>query len=58
MHPEVRRDKPGMCSECGMNLVPVKEKKKADEHTARDKHVGHSTRMFFRKFWVSLILKK
>lgn len=56
MHPEVRRDKPGMCPECGMNLVPVKEKKKGDERAARDKHVGHSTAMFFRKFWVSLAL--
>src|SRR3990167_3752723 len=24
MHPEVRQDKPGMCPECGMNLVPGK----------------------------------
>jgi len=22
MHPEVRRDKPGICAECGMALVP------------------------------------
>src|SRR3989338_5800143 len=25
-------------------------------HKIHDKHVGHSTAMFFRKFWVSLIL--
>lgn len=57
MHPEIRRDKPGMCPECGMNLVPAK-KKKAEEmnYGAHDKHAGHSTAMFFRKFWVSLIL--
>jgi Heavy metal binding domain len=24
MHPEVISDKPGKCSKCGMNLVPVK----------------------------------
>lgn len=65
MHLEVRRDKPGMCSECGMNLVS--EKKKADmnhgDHNksafikdTAGKHAGHSTAMFFRKFWVSFIL--
>ncbi len=53
MHPEVKRDKQVMCSECGMNLVP--EKRKHDEK-AYDKHVGHSTNMFLRKFWISLIL--
>lgn len=55
MHPEVRQDRPGMCPECGMNLVPAKKKAGA-EHDGHDKHVGHSTQMFFRKFWVSLIL--
>ncbi len=55
MHPEVRQDKPGMCPECGMNLVPAKGKK-AKDHEGHDKHAGHSTAMFFRKFWVSLIL--
>ena len=23
MHPKVKKDKPGSCSECGMNLVPI-----------------------------------
>ncbi len=29
MHPEVRSDKPGRCSKCGMRLVPEKEKQEA-----------------------------
>src|SRR3989344_4917359 len=55
MHPEIRQDRPGMCPECGMNLVPVKGKK-TTAHDGHDKHAGHSTNMFFRKFWISLIL--
>ena len=56
MHPEIRQDKPGMCPECGMQLVPAKKKKTDMDHGTRDKHAGHSTAMFLRKFWVSLIL--
>ena len=26
MHSEIKRDRPGMCPECGMNLVPEKKK--------------------------------
>ena len=26
MHPNVRRESPGMCPECGMALVPTKKK--------------------------------
>ncbi|MCL4545008.1 MAG: septum formation initiator family protein [Chloroflexi bacterium] len=29
MHPEVRSDRPGKCSECGMNLVPMTPPKQA-----------------------------
>ena len=66
MHPEVRRDKPGMCPECGMNLIKIQNAKiknqndnakfKNHEIQNHDKHAGHSTEMFLRKFWVSLIL--
>lgn len=56
MHPEVVRDKPGMCSECGMQLVPTRNKKSATAHEGHDKHAGHSTQIFFRKFWISLLL--
>ena len=50
MHPEIRQESTGMCPECGMQLVPAKKKKNAG------KHAGHSTAVFLRKFWVSLIL--
>lgn len=63
MHPEVVRDKPGMCPECGMNLVPVKAGKvRPATHVGHqgqgefNKHVGHSTNIFRAKFWVSLAL--
>lgn len=56
MHPEIRQDRPGMCPECGMQLVPAKKKKSDTEHGGHDKHAGHSTAMFLRKFWISLIL--
>lgn len=43
-----------------MQLVPSKTKQARSGHDAHDKHldkhIGHSTQMFFRKFWVSLIL--
>lgn len=67
MHPEVVRDMPGMCPECGMNLIPI-SKKKVDGHqghghevdVSRDsgihKHAGHHTESFLVKFWVALVL--
>lgn len=60
MHPEIRQDKPGMCPECGMALTRTKtDKKTTDKNGQKEihgKHKGHSTAMFLRKFWVSLIL--
>lgn len=62
MHPEVRKDKPGMCPECGMALVPVKKKSgRHNEHKEAgnedfNKHAGHSVNIFKAKFWVSFIL--
>lgn len=56
MHPEIRQESPGMCPECGMQLVPAKKKKSDMEQGGHDKHAGHSTAMFLRKFWVSLVL--
>ncbi|MFH1193105.1 MAG: heavy metal translocating P-type ATPase [Candidatus Jorgensenbacteria bacterium] len=62
MHPEVRETQPGMCPECGMHLVPVKEKPPArhgdgNGGTERfNKHEGHKTESFLKKFWVSLAL--
>ena len=60
MHPEVIRTRPGMCPECGMNLVPDKRVHSGSGHAGpKDdftKPEGHSTLQFKRKFWVSLIL--
>lgn len=58
MHPEVQRESPGMCPECGMRLVERRDKSKdaKDRKESHDKHEGHSTQMFLRKFWVSLVL--
>jgi len=65
MHPDVQQSTPGMCSECGMNLVPSKEKGVLHDHSttidkepthSADKHEGHNVNIFARKFWVSLVL--
>ncbi|MDP4001257.1 MAG: heavy metal translocating P-type ATPase [bacterium] len=60
MHPEIRSKAPGMCPECGMNLIPAKisEEKYTKHGTDQgfDKHTGHKTNIFKIKFWVSLIL--
>ncbi len=63
MHPEIQQSAPGMCPECGMNLVPAKNHKhhgtgEGDKFLGdtRDGHAGHSTELFLRKFWVSALL--
>ena len=68
MHPEVRQEKPGMCPECGMNLVPARKNDKpsvsppspkaTDGHgkAMEGKHAGHNTSSFLTKFWIVLIL--
>lgn len=58
MHPEIRQERPGMCPECGMSLVPASPDERAHEGAAgvHGKHAGHSTDAFKRKFWTSLIL--
>lgn len=57
MHPKVQQDKPGMCPECGMNLLPA-AKKHLHQETKEgfNKHEGHNVNIFARKFWVSLVL--
>ncbi len=55
MHPEILEESPGICHECGMNLITTSHKKHTD-HKEHDKHAGHSTEVFLKKFWVSLIL--
>lgn len=63
MHPEIAQDKPGMCPECGMQLVAASRKasdgtkKHAEKgHAGHDKHKGHKTSSFLRKFLVVLAL--
>lgn len=59
MHPEVRQEKPGMCPECGMSLVKTQhgaQHQAEHRNNGKEKHAGHSTRMFLRKFWVCLML--
>jgi len=56
MHPNIVQDKPGMCPECGMNLVQSEKRKVQKEHTEHDKHQGHHTEDFLKKFWISLVL--
>ncbi len=65
MHPEIIQNRPGLCPECGMNLIPAKIKKNDarpnDHHnnhhaSSFNKHEGHSPNIFKTKFWVSFIL--
>jgi P-type Cu2+ transporter len=59
MHPEVVQSKPGMCPECGMNLVPTKGRPSPHDHSSHaehDKHAGHRTNDFLTKFWIALVL--
>ncbi len=54
MHPSIQQDRPGICPECGMQLVPKKQHN--NEHVTHDEHEGHSPNMFKQKFWLSLLL--
>lgn len=63
MHPEVIKPGPGKCSKCGMDLVPVEQtnnKSQAmhehhhDVHESYDKHAGHHTADFLKRFWICL----
>lgn len=71
MHPQVIKDEPGKCPLCGMDLIPmgsVGGQSKA-EHPAHpghkghvsdahayNKHEGHHTHDFLKRFWISLII--
>ena len=72
MHPEIQSPRPGMCIECGMALVPTRDKTKEKHRPAahspghqdhglagggsEDRHAGHKTNAFRNKFWISLVL--
>lgn len=59
MHPDIRQEHSGLCPECGMALVPTKEKNGHAHFPVQkefDKHAGHHTNIFKAKFWVSFIL--
>ena len=68
MHLQVLKDEPGKCPICGMNLVPFgakadhshhhKESKDHENHSefGFDKHEGHHTGDFIKRFWISLII--
>src|SRR3989344_4042111 len=70
MHPEIVQDRPGMCPECGMNLVPTRiNAERAQIHAEGDQrrsashrresangYQSHSGNIFKRKFWVSFVL--
>jgi len=48
MHPEIKQDKPGDCSKCGMPLEP--------KVVAFEEKDNKETRILARKFWIGLIL--
>jgi Cu+-exporting ATPase len=52
MHPEILQARPGMCPECGMNLVPTTQT--AGQTHDLNKHEGHNTSSFLQKFWIAL----
>lgn len=68
MHLQVIKDEPGKCPLCGMELVPMGgSQKPSPGHTGHgnhksqpgndyNKHEGHHTSDFMKRFWVSLII--
>lgn len=56
MHPNIQRSQPGLCPECGMKLLPQKAGVARKDQEGLNKHEGHHTQQFARKFWVCLAL--
>lgn len=55
MHPKVLQDTQGMCPVCGMSLIPTKGNVTKTDHV-HDKHAGHHTEDFLKKFYITLLL--
>ena len=72
MHPQVLKDEPDKCPLCGMALVPLGNPSASHhhgtahgngKHTNHDqtsksfnKHAGHHTGDFLKRFWISLVI--
>ena len=64
MHPEIQRERPGMCPECDMALIAGKKvlpaskqvKVPSEKLMTSERHAGHVTADFLKKFWISLAL--
>lgn len=69
MHPQVLKDQPGKCPLCGMDLVPLggtsepvhshqhnHSKQTTNSENNYDKHKGHHTGDFLKRFWICLAL--
>ncbi len=68
MHLQVLKDEPGKCPICGMDLVPFGARNEHSRHheeskghishseSGFDKHKGHHTNDFLKRFWISLVL--
>ncbi|MBP6925863.1 MAG: HAD-IC family P-type ATPase, partial [Candidatus Pacebacteria bacterium] len=56
MHPEIIQERPGMCPICGMALVPTHKQNISKNDNTHDKHIGHHTQDFLRKFYVTFAL--
>ncbi|WP_257658235.1 heavy metal translocating P-type ATPase [Parapedobacter lycopersici] len=70
MHPQVLKDEPGKCPICGMALIPIGKPDHQTENNRHgshahgsqqaahphDKHEGHHTNDFLKKFWISLLI--
>ncbi len=69
MHLQVLKDEPGNCPICGMDLILVGDKIEHDSHQPQNddskphadhskssfnKHEGHHTNDFLKRFWISL----
>ncbi len=55
MHPQVIKDEQGKCPICGMNLVPLGASKVINGQN-HDKHAGHHTDDFLKRFWICLVI--